>query len=62
MVHYNDDGTGQTTGGSLHVSLDRTWQHASPMVTGLSPKEIMMGAAFKPLEHCNCGATDPQKR
>ena len=49
-VHYNDGQTEQTTGGSLRVKLNHTWQHQSPMITGLTVAEIQAGAYSQP-EH-----------
>ncbi len=49
-VHYNNGHTEQTIGGSLPVKLDRTWQHESPMITGLTTAEIQNGAQFQPVE------------
>ena len=47
-LHYNDGQREQTVGGVLQVKLDHTWQHQSPMITGLTTKEIQAGAQFQP--------------
>jgi hypothetical protein len=47
-LHYNDGQTEQTVGGALQVKLDRTWQHQSPMIAGLTTAEIQAEAQFQP--------------
>jgi hypothetical protein len=47
-LHYNDGRTEQTVGGALQVKLDHTWQHQSPMITGLTTAEIQTEAKFQP--------------
>jgi hypothetical protein len=49
-VHYNDGRTEETVGGALQVKLDHTWQHESPMITGLTPAEIQAEAQFQPID------------
>jgi hypothetical protein len=47
-LHYNDGQTEQTVGGTLLVKLNRTWQHQSPMIIGLTAAEIQAEAQFQP--------------
>jgi hypothetical protein len=48
-LHYNDGQTEQTVGGTLAIKLDGTWQHVAPMITGLSPDELVEARVmFKP--------------
>ena len=47
IIHYNDGTTEQAAGGSLQVKLDHTWQHLSPMITGLTTTEIQAEAHYE---------------
>jgi len=47
-LHYNNGQTEQTVGGALQVKLDHTWQHQSPLITGLTTAEIQTEAQFQP--------------
>ena len=47
-LHYNDGRVETSANGLLNVMLDPTWQHTSPLVTGLTPSELTTGATFEP--------------
>ena len=47
-VHYNDGKIEQAEGGALAVKLDRTWATESPLVMGLTQKELASMATFEP--------------
>jgi hypothetical protein len=47
-VHYNDGRIEQPRDGILQVVLDRTWQHESPMISGLTAAEIQAASRFEP--------------
>jgi hypothetical protein len=47
-VHYNNGKINETAGGVLTVKFDRTWFTESPMITGLTQKELTSTATFEP--------------
>jgi len=47
-VHYNDGKIEQAAGNVLAVKLDRTWATESPLVMGLTQKELASMATFEP--------------
>ncbi len=47
-VHYNDGLLEEARDGVLRITLDRSWQHESPMITGLTAAEIRADAEFQP--------------
>jgi hypothetical protein len=49
-VHYNDGRIEEDTNGTLQITLDRTWQRESPLVTGLTALELQTLATFEPVK------------
>ncbi len=47
-VHYNNGKIDEVEGGVLTVRFDRTWFTESPMITGLTQKELASMATFEP--------------
>ena len=47
-VHYNDGRTDESSDGLLRVTLDPTWQHTAPFVSGLTPAALTANATFEP--------------
>jgi hypothetical protein len=47
-LHYNDGREEESAAGLLTVTLDQSWQHAAPLLSGLTASELAENATFEP--------------